>query len=138
MALVEIINLNQVDTKLLEVLANFMLQISDKHTNNWQLIYNYCEKLGQDQLKSVNQKLVDVMRAMRPPAMIEDEDQSPQMIELVRQISNTDLSLQRKESNKQEKEAIEMTQETEQSVKKMLTQSCEELSSVQNVFKVYA
>ena len=74
MALVEIINLNQVDTKLLEVLANFMLQISDKHTNNWQLIYNYCEKLGQDQLKSVNQKLVDVMRAMRPPAMIEDED----------------------------------------------------------------
>ena len=60
------------------------------------------------------------------------------MIELVRQISNTDLSLQRKESNKQEKEAIEMTQETEQSVKKILTQSCEELSSVQNVFKVYA
>jgi hypothetical protein len=46
MAIIEILNLPAVDFKLLDVISHFMLQISDKNENNWQLVRDYCEKLG--------------------------------------------------------------------------------------------
>jgi hypothetical protein len=63
-AMVEILNLSQIDTKLVDVLSQFMFQISDKNEKNWSLIRNYCEKLGQESLKVVNKRLQETIKEL--------------------------------------------------------------------------
>jgi hypothetical protein len=61
MALVEILNLSQVDVKLIEVLSGFMLQFSDKNEHNWNKVREYCEALGLNSLSKMNNKLSEIM-----------------------------------------------------------------------------